>query len=79
MEDPVAEHRVMVSALVDAARKIMSDTELMSLFVDNVYAGFKHRAKSDSSQWLGARLLAFLGSAFVGIGVYLVMKFGGGK
>jgi hypothetical protein len=79
MKDATDEQRLMVSALVEAAREVMSDADLMSLFVDNVYAGFKHRAKSDSSQWFGAKAMAFIGSVLVGVGVYLVMKFGGGR
>ena len=79
MKDATDEQRMIVASLVEAARAVMSDADLMSLFVDNVYAGFKHRAKSDSSKWFGAKILAFIGSVLVGVGVYLVMKFGGGR
>ena len=68
----------MQTALVAAAREVLSDAEIMSLFWQGGYTELKKHAQRGASDWLWARALAFIGSGLVGVGLYLIVRFGGG-
>jgi uncharacterized membrane protein YedE/YeeE len=70
---------IMQSTLVDAAREILSDADLMASFWAGGYAELTRHAKAGTSQWVGSKMLALLGSALFGLGLYLIVRFGGTK
>ena len=73
------EHANLRQSLVAAARDVLGDDELMASFWKSGYRELSSHAKTGASQWVGAKILALLGSALVGLGLYLVVRFGGDR
>ena len=62
-------------AIVSAALEVLSDKEMMKTYWRGGYEELTTHALDGSRRWIGAKLMALLGSAFVGFGLYLLGKF----
>ena len=73
------DHATLRQSLVGAARDVLCDEELMAAFWKSGYQELSLHVKTGASQWVGAKLLTLLGSTLVGLGLYLIVRFGGDR
>lgn len=66
----------MARTMTLATKETISDAELMSKLVDELYSGLVKRGRHDGTLWIGARIMAWLSSALVGLGIFLIWHFG---
>ena len=60
-------------------RRVVSDEELFRDACRKLYEHLSGHTLDGTRRWVGSKLLALLGSALFGLGLYLIVRFGGSK
>jgi hypothetical protein len=76
---PMKDQPVMQSTLVEAAREILQDKELMSMYWKGGFDAFMHHGGTEGKNWLGAKAWLVIQSSLVGFGLWLIYTFGAKK
>ena len=58
-------------------RRVMADDELVRASSRKLYEQLSGHTIDGTRRWVGSKLLALLGSALFGMGLYLIVRFGG--
>jgi hypothetical protein len=60
-------------------RRVIADDELFRDASRKLYEHLSGHTLDGTRRWVGSKLLALLGSALFGLGLYLIVRFGGSK
>ena len=58
-------------------RRIIDDEELFNTASHKLFRRLADHTTDGTKRWVGSKLLALLGSALFGLGLYLIVRFGG--
>lgn len=74
-----ADKNVIADGFELGFRKIIEDDDLFDAASKKLYERLSGHTIDGTRRWIGARILAVLGSALFGLGLYLIVRFGGSK
>jgi hypothetical protein len=68
--------KVLRDALVSAADEVLDDKERMEKFWRGGYDSLVSHGRDGTAKWIGAKMMALIGAALLGAGMWLIGRFG---
>ena len=69
------DERMLRAALVGAAADVLDDRDRMRKFWRGGWEAFAEHTSDGTKKWIGSKIMASIGAALLGAGLYLIGRF----